>query len=318
MSDKVAIGIDVGGTFIKSALVNIKGEILNKASTQTQAHDGPKVVIQNILNSIQELLEFHHDVYGIGIGIPGNVKRDQGLIEGCFNVPSLAGIYLVNELEKKLDFPIFIDNDANNAAKGEYLFGAGQNYDHLILLTLGTGIGSGIILNHKLFHGVSDYGGEIGHMILIPEGMLCTCGNYGCFEAYASATAMINQAKQAIKREYPGKLLQVANDEINAQIICQLAIDGDEVCRDIVGKIGKYIAIGCASIINMLNVPLIVIGGGVSEGGDILFHAIDQHVNNLVLPNMKNTFKIVKAEMGNDAGVIGAACSVLMHEIDET
>ena len=314
---KIAIGIDIGGTSIKSALISERGEILSKELTPIPFFDEENSVIKTILS----IISIHYNsiinkkqLAGIGLGAPGNVNRKKGMIvDGAYNLPGINSIPLAKHIVTHFNLPFYIDNDATSACKGEFLFGAGKEYDHMILLTLGTGVGGGIILNRRVFHGVSDYAGEIGHMTLYPEGMLCSCGNRGCLEAYASATAMINYAKQAVKRNEDTKLSQIPLDQIDGKIIFQFAHEGDHMAIQIINNIGRYIAIGIGNIINLLNIPLVVIGGGLSEGGDILFQSINKHINDYILPPLKKTFEIKKALLGNDAGVIGAASAVFME-----
>ncbi|MDH4128974.1 MAG: ROK family protein [Spirochaetota bacterium] len=315
MSQDVAIGIDIGGTFIKSALVSRKGEILSRKNVAT--FSGDKSFLFNIISIISFLskqLTAKQSLIGIGIGAPGNINRKKGTIEGgAYNLKNVENISLVNEIRKDFPYPVYVDNDATNACKGEYLFGAGNGYEHLVTLTLGTGIGGGIILDCKVFHGISDYAGEIGHMTIIPNGMLCSCGNYGCLEAYASTTAMITLAKQSIKRKINSRLLEIPLEEINGEVICRFANEGDAVCCNILKKIAYYIAIAVSNIINMLNIPLVLIGGGISEAGDILFIPINVIAKDLVLPRLRDTFEVKKALLGNDAGVIGSASTVFME-----
>ena len=315
MPEKVALGLDVGGTSIKSALVTHKGEMLHKSSTPTTTHSEKAGLVNLISHIIQKLidsLDSQSTLSGVGIGIPGNVCRQKGLIRGAYNLPALVNFSLTNELAKTIPYPIFIDNDATNAAKGEFLFGAGKGQDHMLMLTIGTGIGGGIILNRRVFHGVTDYAGEVGHMTLVKDGMACSCGNHGCFEAYASSTAMIRYAREAVRRESPSSLQKVPVEAIDGKIISQLAIDGDEVCITIIRTLGHYIGLAISNIINLLNIPLVVVGGGVSECGDMLFQEIEKSCQDHVLPFLRDTYSIKKALLGNDAGVIGSASTVFM------
>ncbi len=315
MNKRLAIGIDIGGTFIKGAVVDNEGIVLEKIIIPTYAKDDVQSIFNNILKSIKLLLKNRNNISGIGIGIPGNFDKHCGTIEGCYNIPSLVGFPIIQKIKEHFKHSIFIDNDATNAVKGEFLFGAGRKTDSLVMYTLGTGIGGGIILNNRVFHGITNQAGEVGHMILYPNGMLCTCGAYGCFEAYASTNAMISYAKQAVKRNLQTRLRNRNIDDIDGKVICQLAEENDLVCIDIINRISSYIAIASTSIINFLNISLIVIGGGISQGSTLLFKAIYDNMYNLVLPRLRDSFAVVKAELGNDAGMVGSASSIFIEDV---
>ncbi len=319
MDRKIAIGLDIGGTFIKSALVRGDGHVLYKESIPIET-TSPNIIDQ-ILLSISLLFKEIKDnqkLMGIGIGVPGNVNRLKGTVQGAYNLSGLEDQPFVDIIKQKYSYPIFIDNDATNAAKGEFLFGAGKDYQHMMLMTIGTGIGGGIILNDQVYHGTTDFAGEIGHMTVVPSGRLCSCGNYGCLEAYSSATAMIEQARQALGRKDSSRLQTLRPDEINGEIICQWANEGDSLCYSIVQAAGHFIGLAVANVINLLNIPLVVVGGGVSAGGRVLFQSIDESAYKHVLPQLRGTFKIEKAFLGNDAGVIGSASTVFMEDLEHT
>ncbi|GMT50162.1 MAG: glucokinase [bacterium] len=317
MDSKIAIGLDIGGTFIKSALVREDGRVLVKESIPIKT-TSPNIIDQILLSIsllIKEIKD-NQELMGIGIGTPGNVNRLKGTVQGAYNVSGLEGQPLVEIIKQKYSCPVFIDNDATNAAKGEFLFGAGKGHQHMMLMTIGTGIGGGIILNGQVFHGSTDYAGEIGHITVVPNGRPCNCGNYGCLEAYSSATAMMDQAQQALRRKDPTQLQTLKPDEINGEIICRWANDGDLLCQTIVQTAGHFIGLAIANIINLLNIPLVVVGGGISAGGKVLFQSIHESANKYVLPQLRGTFKIEKALLGNDAGVIGSASTVFIEGLE--
>ncbi|HEO64773.1 MAG TPA: ROK family protein, partial [Spirochaetes bacterium] len=300
-------------------LVRGDGHVLHKKSIPiktTSSH-----IIDQILLSISLLLKeikVGQELIGIGMGAPGNVNRLKGTIQGAYNLSGLEDQAIVEIIQKKHSYPIFIDNDATNAAKGEFLFGAGKNCQHMVALTIGTGIGGGIILNGQVFHGITDYAGEIGHMTVVPNGRLCSCGNYGCLEAYSSASAMVDQARQALRRRETSQLETLKPNEINSERICYWANEGDSLCESIVQDAGHFIGLAIANIINLLNIPLVVVGGGVSAGGKVLFQSIDESANKHVLPRLRGTFRVEKALLGNDAGVIGSASAVFMEGLEHT
>ncbi len=316
MPKNIAVGIDIGGTHIKSALVQENGHILSKKKIHTKKQDDSKEFIKSLIDLINHYKNEttgDYDLIGVGIGAPGNVNRESGLVEGAYNVPPLQNVQLIKELKPIINIPVYVDNDATNATKGEFLFGSGKGYDHLIGITIGTGIGGGIILNRHVFHGITNYAGEIGHMIIIKDGMMCSCGNRGCLEAYASTTAMVDHARQLIKRDHKSLLQSYNPSEINGELICKLANEGDEVSITVIQTIGYYLGLAIANIVNLLNIPIIAVGGGISDGAPNLFNVIESSANEHVLPKLRGTFQVVKAQLGNDAGVIGSASTVFME-----
>jgi len=310
----VAISIDLGGTFIKGAVVDVQGNILTKASKETCSGQGREVVLNNIIGLIREL-EGTADVQivGIGIGSPGSIDTENGIIKGGIaNVPELNGLALADELGKEFSYPIYVDNDATNAAKGEFYFGAGKGFDNILCLTLGTGIGAGIILNGEVYHGVSDYAGEIGHMTIVPEGRPCSCGKLGCIEAYSSGTAMVSRALAKKTQGVDSLLNDYEASKITPLLIEQLAEKGDEQCKEILYEAGRYLGIMLASVNNLLNLEKIIIGGGISAGGNLVFDPIIKYYNSYVLTEAGKQCNIVKAKLLNDAGAMGGAASVFM------
>ncbi len=310
----VAISIDLGGTFIKGALVDAKGNILTKGSKETCSGQGRKVVLNNIIGLIRELESVATTtISGIGIGSPGSIDTKNGvIIGGIANVPELNGLALAEELGKEFPYPVYVDNDATNATKGEFYFGAGKGFKNIVCITLGTGIGAGIILNGQVYYGVSGYAGEIGHMTVVPEGRLCSCGKLGCIEAYSSGTAMVNRAKAKVTQGVDSLLNGYETSEITPLLIEQLAEKGDEPCKEIMYEAGRYLGIVLASVTNLLNLEKIIIGGGLSAGGNLVFDPIIKYYKSYVLTEAGKRCEIVKAKLLNDAGAMGGAASVFM------
>lgn len=312
------IGVDLGGTNIKAGLVSKNGEILKKIEVPTEAQKGRDTVLTNIKTAIKTLIEFaqnnnYSPIIGIGMGCPGAIDSEQGIIvKGIENIPSLNGFHIAKFLYETFGLPAFIDNDANNAGRGELLFGSARGYKNVICLTLGTGIGGAIIINGELYGGAVNYAGEVGHMVLIPDGLQCTCGKFGCWEAYASATAMIKKAISAKKREIPTKLKNYPDEEINAKLIVDLAKEGDDFAKSIVEETARYLGIGIASLVNILNPELVVVGGGVAQAGDILFKPMEYWAKINMMPRARESVKIVPAMLGNDAGILGSTALVIM------
>lgn len=318
-SKKYAVSLDMGGTNLKGAIISRDGQILKKVSVPTEADSSRDKVIGNIIHTINELVEDWDEtdgIVGIGVGCPGSIDTRTGtIVGGAENIPYLNGVCLSEEINSKFPYPVYVDNDATNAVKGEFLFGAGQSFDNIVCITLGTGIGAGIILNGDIYHGTSDYAGELGHMIVVPEGRPCTCGNMGCVEAYSSATAMVQAAKYKKKKRLASMLLEIEEDEITTELIVDLAQKGDKHCSEIIHEAAKYIGITLASVTNLLNLQLCIIGGGVSAAGSVLFDVIESYFYTYAMPEAARHCRVLPASLGNDAGTIGAAAMVFM--IDE-
>ncbi len=300
------VGVDLGGTFIKSGLVDDQGNIVKRSSVPTEASRDKETVISNIVKAIQNVIS--DDVVAVGLGSPGLVDSSRGIIvSGIENIPSLNGVHIAEEIKSRLELPVFADNDANNAARGELLFGAAKGKRNFICITLGTGIGGGIVVNRDIYGGTINYAGEIGHLVLIPDGRKCTCGKFGCWEAYGSATAMIEEVKSAIKRGIPSSLEEFYPDGLNAKVVVEAALNGDELAVHVVKDAGKYVGIGVASLINIFNPEMVVIGGGVSLAGEILFSEIRYYAMLNSMSRSWSSVEIVPAKLGNDAGVLGSA-----------
>ena len=316
MEKDFAIGIDIGGTDIKGAIIDRNGRIITKGKQPTGAGKGKDTVIGNITTLIKNLLnkELAERIAGIGIGVPGSVDTRTGTIKaGIANVPELNGVCLVEEIAKKYQYPGYLDNDATNAAKGEFYFGAGRGYRNLLVLTVGTGIGGGIILNGSVYHGTSDYAGEIGHTIVVPSGKPCSCGNYGCIEAYSSGTAMVNYAKWKNRKGVRSALNGYGDEELTPRLIEDLADDGDKHCKEIIHQAGKYLGICLASLTNILNLERCIIGGGISNAGDLFYDPLYNYFDTYVLPEAGKHCEVVKADLKNDAGILGCAAMVFME-----
>ena len=313
MNDDVKIAtVDLGGTSIKSALISKDGKILKKIEMPTEAKtDSKEIVISNILTSLDKI--FEDDIIGIGVGSPGCVNTHTGEVNWIENIPCLNGVSITDEIKTKFNLPIFIDNDATNATRGQYMFGAGIGAKNLLGVTLGTGVGGGLILNDRVHHGVIDYAGEIGHMTYIPDGMPCTCGKRGCVEAYASAPAIKRSAKSILKRGIKTALLDIPLEKLEAKSVYDLAKEGDEVCKDLVQEAGKALGVVIGSAINLLNLDRVVIGGGVAAAGNILFNEINIYASRHALPLAFEHCTIVHGDLGNDAGILGTAAMVLME-----
>ena len=292
-----SIGVDLGGTNLRAAAVSRDGKIHEKIAGSTDLKEGRDAVIGDIVDSIKRLRQScGPDLQGVGIGVPGFILMDKGLIVGSNNMPGFDGYPVRDEIEKLLGTKIFLENDANAAALGEKWIGAGKDVDNLVLLTLGTGIGGGIIADGRVLHGYLGMAGELGHMTVIPSGNPCGCGNYGCLEKHASATAIVAMAR-----------LLSLGDNITSEGVYRLAIAGNERAKMIFHHMGQALGIALATLINVFNFPLYLLSGGVLAAWDQFAPTMMEEVQKRSYSFRHSDTKVEKAILGNEAGLIGAA-----------
>ena len=310
---KYRIGVDVGGTNVKIALVDLDGKIAYSNTVPTRAEMGYEAGVNNIKQAIKDIMQESNQssktIEAIGFGLPGQIDYKEGVVKNLPNIPGWVDIPLSKIIEDEFQIPTKLDNDVRCAALGELNFGAGKGCENLICITVGTGIGSGIILNGKLVRGAANAAGEIGHIKMqMNGGPLCGCGDYGCFEAFASGPAIVTMAKEYISGGKSAKYKEMATDGIiTPYIVAQAALQGDTVSIQIFKQIGKIIGIGLASVVNLLNPEKIIIGGGVADAGEILLEPIRQTIQDRAMPIQAKSVKVVPAQLANAAGVIGAS-----------
>ncbi len=309
---KYRIGVDVGGTNVKLALVDLNGKIVYSNTTPTRADLGYEHSIGNIQNAIEELMKETNTskdtIEAIGFGFPGQIDYKEGIVRHLPNMPGWTEIPVAKIMEEKFQITTKLDNDVRVATLGELKYGAGRGTENLICITVGTGIGSGLVFNGKLIRGAKNAAGEIGHIkMTMGEGPICGCGDFGCFEAYASGPAIVAEAKEYMKGGKSSKFKELATEELSPYIIAQAAIQGDAVARRIYTKMGEIIGLGLTSVINLLNPEKVIIGGGIADAGDILFKPIKETILKRGMPIQASSVEIVHAELGNNAGVIGAS-----------
>ncbi len=312
MAKKYKIGVDVGGTNIKVALVDKTGSIAYSDTVPTRAEMGYEYTISNIIKAIQNLMKeskaAKESIEGIGFGFPGQIDCDNGIVRLAPNIPGWVDIPIADIVSKEFDIPVKVDNDVRCAALAELNYGAGKGAKNMICITVGTGIGSGLIINGKLVRGASNAAGEIGHIKLqINNGPICGCGDTGCLEAFASGPAIVALAEEYIKGGKSTKYRELANPDITPYIVAEAAKQGDVVAKKIFEIIGNYIGTGLASVVNLLNPEKIVIGGGVADAGDLLFAPLKEALKKRTMPIQGSAVEVVHAELGNTAGVIGAS-----------
>ena len=305
-------GVDIGGTTVKIGLFSIEGELLDKWEITTRKDDGGAYILQDIADSVEAKMTekgiSKEDVKGVGMGVPGPVKED-GTVVKCVNLG--WGVFnAANELSEIIGLPVKVGNDANMAALGEYWQGGGKAYQNIVMVTLGTGVGGGIIINGKMLSGVNGAGGEIGHMPIDPEEQdVCNCGKKGCLEQYASATGIVRLANRALQASDKPSVLREAK-YISAKEIFDAAKNGDNLALELMEEHGKRLGYALASVACVVDPEAFVIGGGVSKAGDILLNTVKKYYQEYAFHACRNT-EFCLATLGNDAGMYGGAASVL-------
>lgn len=311
MKDAV-IALDIGGTSIKGAIINEEGNILYKDSFNIEANFTSEEHKTNIANIIKKLLENMPSEYnpiGIGLDCPGVMNSDTLHMGGAENVPGLHGIKF-SDIGDLFDLPIKTANDASMAALGEAKYGSGKDkeYKSVMFITLGTGVGGGFVFNGKLFTGSLGGAGEVGHVFVVPDGDKCNCGSSGCIERYASATGFIAMAKQKIhKNVVPTTLTYEELEKGKAKAIFDAAKKGDALAKETIAECSYYLGMSIAQALNMLDLDLVLIGGGLCKDFDMMIEHIKRGVNNYGLRMMVRNLEIKPASLGNDAGVLGCA-----------
>ena len=325
---RFSIGIDLGGTNIKTGLVSESGEIIHCITTPTNAHSGEKAIASRIGKAICQLVDQgksfsvdQQDIVGIGIGSAGLIEPKEGVVHfspnfaGWYDIP-LADLVKANLAHDSTNckisaLPIVLENDGNAMAFGELCHGAGVGVKNLVCLTLGTGVGGGIVIDGSIFHGSRNAGAELGHTIIQSNGRLCGCGNYGCLEAYVGRHYIIERTRRKIVVEGRYSSLEGNLNDLTPKIVSDAAKKGDEVAVDIFVKTGKYIGVALTSLAHILNPEMAIIGGGIADAGEkLLFEPIRSELKKRAMDTNADSMRIVKAHLGNQAGLVGAAMLV--------
>ncbi len=321
-----AIGVDLGGTNLRVAAVDSTGKILDKVATGAQVARGRDHVIDEMCVSIKALALKHRaasKLAGIGVGVPGIIDLEQGMLCASPNLPGWESYPVRREIERRLAATVVLENDANCAALGETWRGAAAGVDDMCMLTLGTGVGGGLVLHGRIWHGMTGMAGELGHVNIDPDGRICNCGSRGCLEQYASATAVKQMALEAIAGGQAPELARAMNEdpEFSAKAVHHMALEGDEPAREIFRRVGTALGIALADLINIFNLPMYVIGGGLSSAWDVFAPAMLEtvarysYIYRATAPSqpgtpasaMEKRTIITRALLGSDAGLIGAA-----------
>jgi len=324
-----SIGVDLGGTNLRIAAVSTQGQLLDKVTLSTKGSLGPAHAIGEMCEAIRRLTEQYRGFgrfLGAGVGVPGIIDMETGMLRKSANLPGWDEYPVKQEIERRLAAPVLLENDANVAALGEKWLGAARDVDDMAMITLGTGIGGGIVLGGKIFHGMNGMAGEFGHVTIERNGVPCGCGNRGCAERYASATAIVRMAREAIEAGKAPALAQfaVSGADFSAEAIYDLAVKGDEAARGIFERVGRALGTLLAGAVNVLNLEMYVIGGGVVSAWDwfapSMFDELRQRscVYAATAPadpmraaaqgaTTRRQTKITRAILGSDAGLFGGA-----------
>ncbi len=332
---RFAIGVDLGGTNLRIAAVDDNGKLLEKTTTSTPVTHGRNAVIDEMCVAIQQTVAKFRpggEMTGIGIGVPGIIEMQTGTVRQSPNLPDWRDYPVRDEIERRLRTTVVLENDANAAALGEKWMGAGAAVDDMCMLTLGTGVGGGIVLKGQVWHGMTGMAGELGHINVDPNGPPCNCGSRGCVEQFASATAIKRMAIEAIATGKAPELARAMHEdpEFSSKVVYQMTVQGDEPAKEIFRRVGDALGLALAGLVNIFNLPMYVVGGGVASAWEAFAPAMMERVrknsfvyratapadkaqgvqgNNVpddVLPARRTTI-ITRALLGSDAGLIGAA-----------
>ena len=305
------VGVDVGGTNLRAGSVPFAGgEPVAVVSTPTRPEQGVRRVTRRIMDTIRASMQsLDEEVAGIGIGVPGPVDRTRGIVAEAPNL-GWRDVPLRDMVARATGLDVALDNDANCAAYGEWWLGAGRGAKRLIGLTLGTGIGGGIVLGGEIYHGASDTAGEVGHMSVELEGRRCACGSRGCVEAYASGPGLVARAVEGVGTAPDSALAALVRENpqlVTAEVVCDIAAAGDGYAARVVEETARILAVAVANLVHLLNPDVIVIGGGVAAAGDLLFAPLHAEVRRRTFGRAAEACRIVPAELPDTAGMIGAA-----------
>ena len=314
------LAVDLGGTKIMTAVVSTDGRVLARERRLTLADEGPSVVIDRLFAALDDILRLENitptRLGGISIAAAGAVDLERGLVTSSPHLPGWHDVPLKDMVQKKYRVDTYLLNDASAAALGEHRFGAGRGVKNLVLLTVGTGIGGGIIINGRLYQGSSGIAGEIGHMTVDVNGAHCTCGNTGCLETFVSGPAIAGEARRRINQGEKSSLIELVGSkiaEITAEEVGAAARNGDSLARSVIAETGAYLGVGLVNVVNIFNPEMIIIGGSVARLGDRLLDPARQVVKETAFRLAARTVRIVPARLGEEAGVRGAAVFTLEH-----
>ena len=320
MSERaLAAGVDLGGTKIYTLVATADGEVLGEDRRPTQAQEGPDAVIGRVVDSVRRAMgqagAGKDDVVGVGLSTPGPCDPERGVVSEAPNLAGWRNIPLAQIAGEALEMPALIEHDAAAACYGEYRFGAGQGFRHIIYVTLGTGVGGGFIIDGRIYHGATGAAGEVGHLILDENGPACTCGNRGCVEAFATGPAIAREATEAVHAGRSPLLAELAGgDQMTAELVHQAAQQGDEAAREVIERAGHYLGLGLVGVLNSFNPQCLILGGGLLGLGDLYLEPALRAVRQGAFKQILTDVTITRAKLGNRAGSLGAAALIMERE----
>ena len=321
MTDKtLAIGVDLGGTKIETVVADAAGNVYGEDLRPTLAAQGPDAVIARIVDSIRQACKSANiapsDTLGIGISSPGPVKPKEGIVTDAPNLPGWHNIHITKLVSDAVGLPTLLENDANAAAYGECLFGAAMGLKHVVYVTLGTGIGGGLILDGKIYEGASGAAGEVGHLIVLPDGPVCNCGNRGCVEALSAGPAIARDAAALIAAGNAPVLAELAAGKtLTAEIVLEAARQGDVEARGVLRRAGYYLGLGLTGLLNTFDPQALILGGGLTNLGDFYLAPAIETARAGAFPQIIADVLITTAKLGNRAGALGAAALVIKRPL---
>ncbi len=310
------VGIDLGGTNFRVCLADGAGNLLRRGSWPTHAEQGTAAVLGRLQSAVREIVagEGLARVAGVGMGAPGPLDPRRGIIIHAPNLPGWVNVPLRDHMQAGLAVPVYVGNDANLAALGEHYFGAGRGCAHLVYITVSTGIGGGVISDGRLLLGARGLAAELGHMVIVAHGPRCSCGNFGCLEAVASGTAIAREARLRLQDGAPTAIRELVNDDleqVSAAIVERAARRGDELALGLLREAGTYLGIGVVNALHLFDPEVVIIGGGVSRAGDLIFQPMLETVRARAMAGYRERINVVPAALGDDAGLLGAVALVL-------
>lgn len=316
MNGTKVVGVDLGGTQIRAVLADERGNLLRRLGCDTLASEGPAAVLDRIVAAVREVTAGASGVASIGIGAPGPIDSSAGVVTTPPNLPGWSNVPLGSIVEQSTGIPAVLGNDANLAALGEFTFGAGREVQHLIYITVSTGVGGGIIIAGRLLEGQRGAAGEVGHMVVEPGGPLCNCGGHGHLEALVSGTAIGRQAREAVASGAPTMLADLARgnvEGITARTVTEAATLGDTLAIELLTHAGRRLGYAVTNLVHLFNPQMVAIGGGVANAGALLLKPMRDTVlaGRELLPVFKEDLKLVPASLGRDVGLYGAVALAL-------
>ena len=312
------VGIDIGGTKLAAVVADKDGNILQKVRKPTESEKGPQHAVQLLLGMVDEVLGLgelnRKDISGIGVSCGGPLDTKTGIIYSPPNLPGWDALPLKDMIESEFHIPTVIENDANASALAEARFGGGRGYDYVLYMTMSTGIGGGIVANGKIYHGANDSAGEVGHQILLPDGPLCGCGQYGCLEALCSGPSIARRAQEAIGDQPHTRILALVEGHLNhvrSEHVLQAAREGDALAMALVEETAYYMGWGIANLVNILNPQIVLLGTIAVAAGDLLLDPIRRTVTEMAMQRPLEAVKIMPAELGDSIGDLAAISLVI-------